>query len=130
MARQLLETKKFTETENKEILKVIGILMKKYGYSFNDLSKKSGVSMGGMIGLRKNSYITPSMANKLASAFNYEGWHQMLSDFKKNTKKTADAKDSKGWMKKMEEKISAMEQEILDLRDQVMVLTSPTHKNV
>lgn len=130
MPRQLQETKKFTEQENKEILKVLHFLIRKEGYSFSELSRISGVSMGGMIGLRKNRNITPSIANKLASAFEYDGWYQMVTDFRKTSQKAEKPRAGKTWKQMIEGKISQLELEIQDLKGLVTVLTSPTQKNV
>lgn len=116
MVRKLQETTKFTDDENAEVLKVLHHLKKREGYSYQEMTRLSGVSMGGLIGLRKNTMISPNVATKLAEVFGYENWQDMLEDFQKKERRKTKPVVSKDWKEEMEARVKELERELNNLK--------------
>ncbi len=117
MVRKLQEATKFTDQENTDVLRVLHHLKKREGYSYQEMTRLSGVSMGGLIGLRKNTMISPNVATKLAEVFGYENWQDMLEDFHKKERRKAKPVISKDWKAAMEARVKALEKELKAMKD-------------
>jgi esterase/lipase len=80
--------------------------------NYQELSRLSGISMGGLIGLRKSTQISPNIATKLAETFGYDNWQDMLEEDQKKERRKAKPPVSKDWKEMMEARVAELEKTI------------------
>jgi esterase/lipase len=81
-----------------------------------ELSRLSGISMGGLIGLRKSTQISPNIATKLAETFGYDNWQDMLEEDQKKERRKAKPPVSKDRKEMMEARVAELEKELVLLK--------------
>jgi transcriptional regulator with XRE-family HTH domain len=116
MVGKLQDANRFTEDENAAVIEVLHKLKKKNGYSYQELSRLSGISMGGLIGLRKSTQISPNIATKLAETFGYDNWQDMLEEDQKKERRKAKPPVSKDWKEMMEARVAELERLVTQLK--------------
>lgn len=130
MVRKLQEVKTLSPTENKAVIHTVRQLMKQNGYTYHELSRRSGVSVGGLVGIRKETRVSPNVASKVAQAFEFKSWKQMIgiSMIEQSSSKT-DTELSKQ-VTLLEKRVNLLERQLIEMYAQLGIKMGHTNKNV
>jgi transcriptional regulator with XRE-family HTH domain len=119
MGRKLLEVKSLSASENKAVIQTVRTLMKQHGYTFHELSRQSGISIGGLVGIRKESKVSPNVATKVAHAFKFDTWKEMIGEpIEENTAKKQSEEVTKR-IAFLEKRVKVLERQIAQISAQL-----------
>lgn len=130
MVKKLLEVNRLSATENKAVIKTVKQLMQQNGFTYHELSRQSGVSIGGLIGIRKETKVTPNVATKIAHAFEYENWKSMIGQSVPRLLSKKQQGELSAKMEYLESRVKVLERQIEQITAQTGIKKGHTNKNV